>query len=386
MSFKKILIFVGFLLFSGSVGAQEGLDKNYYTVKRCSDEWLVYDNDRKDYVPYVEEEHANQMAINLLIDLESNRYYDLLIYTEQDQYLFFDAALQKPLLAGTWQRFKIDSLLAIYRKPQLLLTLYGATSKTTKTVLIGHRKIVSERPLVTQEASVLQLRPRERSSLSNFFVLSMLLLLGFGAFLFNAYPRAFGRFYNLTDLFSFDPRDDSFLVNKPSSRVNLLFIVFTSFIIAYLLFFARSRQYSFGLLEQLANTEKTLLENWADFAFIALAVFLVLIGKYMGLFVVGSLYQLDVVIKRHYFKDIQSSLLFYTVVALLISTASIYVLHSKSLVHYLLVIPSIVFYLFRMAILFFTIRSMVSVKNLYVISYLCITELIPIIIGVRYAL
>ncbi|TAH13865.1 MAG: DUF4271 domain-containing protein [Runella slithyformis] len=386
MRFKKLFILLCLFHSAFFLEAQEAISTNYYTVKNYADEWLVYDEEQKNYVPYLTEEHANELSVNVLLEIENNRYYDLLVYVEKDNYLFFNGSLQKRLLGGTWQRFKIDSLSKLYPKPQLLLTLYGSPGKTGKTVLIGHKKITAEKPITIEEAADLQLRPKERSSISNFFTLSMLLLVGFAAFLMSSYPRAFERFYNFYDLLSTDPRDESFLVNKPFSRVNLLFLVLVSLLLTYLFFFVESKQYPLLAFKQFVNIEKTLGENWLDFILVSAVVFLFLIAKYVGIFILGSLYQLDNIIKRHYFKAIQSLLLFYTLVAVVVSVASLYVLDWRPLIQYFLIVPSIIFYLMRAVLLFFTIRSTVTVKNLYVISYLCIAELVPLIIGVRYAL
>ena len=386
MTVKKHLLLLLFWWVASSVWANEPLDKGYYLVKDYSEEWLVYDQDQKNYVPYVTEEHGNELSVNVLIDLESSRFYELLVYVEKDSYLFFNGSLQRRQMGGTWQRFKIDSLLKIYPNPQFLLTLYGSAGKADKKVLVGHRKLSAEKPITIEEASFLVLRPRERSPLSDFFTLSMLLLVTFAALLFNGYPRAFSRFYNLSDLLSLDPRDESFLVNKPFSRTNLLFVGFTSLLMAYLFLFVQSKQYELFTFKQFIDTQQGSSESWLDFGAVSVVILAVLLVKYLGLLILGSLYQLDSIIKRHYFKVIQSCLLFYTLAAVAMSVCSFYVLDWAVLIKYFLIIPSIVFYVFRAALLFFTIRNMVTVKNLYVISYLCIAEIIPLIIGIRYAL
>jgi len=386
MVIKKRLLLLSFWWVASLALANEPLDKNYYLVKNYSEEWLVYDQDQKSYVPYVAEEHSNEPSVNVLINLESNRFYELLVYVEKDNYLFFNGSLQRRQMGGTWQRFKIDSLLKMYPNPQLLLTLYGSAGKAGKKVLVGHRKVSAEKPITIEDASFLVLRPRERSPLSNFFTLSMLLLIAIAALLFSSYPRAFSRFYSIYDLLSLDPRDESFLVNKPFSRTNLLFVGFTSLLMAYLFFFVQSKQYELFTFKEFISPEQTLSESWLDFGTVSVVVLVALLGKYLGLLILGSLYQLDTITKRHYFKVIQSSLLFYTTTVLVVSVCSFYIFDWAVLVKYFLIIPSIIFYLFRTALLFFTIRNMVTVKNLYVISYLCIAEIIPLIIGIRYAL
>ena len=46
----------------------------------------------------------------------------------------------------------------------------------------------------------------------------------------------------------------------------------------------------------------------------------------------------------------------------------------------------IVFFISRLVLLYFTINKLSSLKNLYLISYLCIVEFIPLIVGIRFAM
>ena len=97
-------------LFSLSSHAEVGPEKQYFLVNDLKEEWLVYDANYKNYVPYIAEEHRTQPAVSLLIDIESNSRYSLLIYTEKDSYLFINASMNERLKGGSWRVMSIDSL------------------------------------------------------------------------------------------------------------------------------------------------------------------------------------------------------------------------------------------------------------------------------------
>ncbi|AEI49877.1 hypothetical protein Runsl_3515 [Runella slithyformis DSM 19594] len=366
--------------------AEVGPDKHYFLVKDLTHQWLVYDRSEKEYVPYVAEQHNNQLSINTLVDLESNLHYDLLIYVEKNNYLFLNGSLQENLKAGNWKILKIDSLYRVFRRPQLMLTLYGTAGQAGKAVLIGHRKAAVEKLIVVEEESFLNLKPREQASIPNFFILGMLLLFTFAAFLFNTAPRAFYRLYSVPDLFQMDFRDDSYLINKPFGRTNILFVVLLSLELAYLYLFTQDKEYNLFSSKELLATGRTFSDTWLNYLKITCICFLAFIGKYFGLYILGTLYRLEGVANIHYFKVLQSSLLFFTTMLLSASVASFYIVDWSAFIRSLLIIPVVAFYLFRTFLIFFTISNSTTVKNLYLISYLCIVELIPIIIGVRYAL
>lgn len=366
--------------------AEVGPDKQYFLVKDLTHHWLVYDQREKEYVPYVAEQHSNQLSINTFVDLESNLHYELLLYVEKNNYLFLNGSLQENLKAGSWRIMKIDSLYNVFRRPQLMITLYGTAGQTGKVVLIGHRKAAVEKLIVVEEESFLNLKPREQASTPDFFILGMLLLFTFGAFLFNTSPRAFYRIYNLYDLFQMDFRDDSYLINKPFSRTNILFVVLLSLELAYLYLFTQDKEYNLFSSKELLATGSAFSDTWLNYLKITFVCFLAFIGKYFGLYILGTLYRLEGIANVHYFKVLQSSLLFFTTMLLVAGVASFYIVDWSLFIRSLLIIPVIIFYIFRTFLIFFTISNSTTVKNLYLISYLCIVELIPIIIGVRYAL
>jgi hypothetical protein len=208
----------------------------------------------------------------------------------------------------------------------------------------------------------------------------------FATYLFNGYSRAFERAYSVSDLFQVNIRDESFLINKPFSRVNLLFVGFLSLQLGYLYLFTQDKQYNLFSSKELLLTGQSLSDAWFNYFKIALICFAFLVGKYFSLYILGTLYRLEGIANIHYFKIIQSSLLFYTTLLLLTSLASFYVFDWSSLVRPFIIIPGIIFYVLRVILIFFTISNSTTVKSLYLISYLCIVELIPLIIGVRYAL
>ncbi len=121
-----------------------------------------------------------------------------------------------------------------------------------------------------------------------------------------------------------------------------------------------------------------------DFFLVSGYTFILLMSKYVLVAILGGLYKLDAVVNVHFVKVLQADLLFYTLVALLGTVAAYNLGHVDWFSGYLLV-PFVVFYLGRTGLLYLVISGMVPVKNLYLFSYLCLVELIPLLVGVRFA-
>ncbi len=361
-----------------------GPASQYYPVHDLSQDFEVYDEAARAYVPYIVEQHADKTALSAYVDMESNRHYQLLISTRQDGYLFVNAALKRKLRAGTWQVLSIDSLFRQYRQPQIFLTLYGAPGFDERQLFIGYPKSATQKAVVLRDDS-LGLRPRPLSAYVNFLGLGLLFLLATHAFLFSMHQRAFRRFYNLRDLLSLRAQEESFLINRPLSGTNILFTINLSFVLAYLILLVQSRNIDVFASQLLVSGEQKLGVLAGEFFVLSSVAFLLLMGKYVLLEVLGGLYKLQEIINVHFFKVLQSSLLFFTAMTLLLAAVA-YNIPAATWLPGTLLIPLAGFYTARLVLLYLTIRSRESIKNLYLFSYLCIVELIPLIIGLRFAL
>ena len=384
-SFIKSIILLSITTVALAQSRTDGIGPagRYYPVHDFRDDFQVYDEAAKAYVPYITEQHADQTALSAYVDLESNRHYSLLVSTQEDGYLFINAALKRKLRAGTWQVMSIDSLYRLYRQPEIFLTLYGAAGLDDKHLFIGYPKSATQTPIVLRDEN-LSVRPRAFSIYDNFLGIGLLFLLATHAFLFSFYHRAFLRFYSLRDLLSIRAQEESFLINRPLSSTNILFTLNLGFVIAYLIVFAQSRNIDVFVSRTLLGDQQ-LRVLFAEFVLLGILAFLVLLGKYVALEIMGSLYKLQAIINVHYFKVLQSSMLFFTGLTLLLAVVAFNITETTWSASALL-LPLIVFYTARLALLYFVIRSIEPIKNLYLFSYLCIVELIPVIIGLRFAL
>ena len=389
MSIALLVHFCALSLFLiSSLAAQSrtngiGPDNHYYPVHNFRDDFQVYDQAAKAYVPYIIEQHADQIALSATVDLESNRHYSLLISTRQDGYLFINAALKRKLRAGQWQLLSIDSLYRRYRQPEIFLTIYGAPSIDGKQLFIGYPKSATQKPVVLSDDN-LSVRPRPQALYRNFLGVGLLFLLATHALLFALYPRAFQRFYSFRDLVSLRAQDESFLISRPLSSVNMLFVLNLSFMTAYLIVFVQSHNVDLFASRTLLYSERHFGWVTSEFLILSTIAFVCLVGKYLLLEVIGGLYKLHDVVNLHFFKLLQSSFLFFTLLTIILSIVA-YNIPPDTWSPTILILPLTAFYLARLALLYVVIRSRETIKNLYLFSYLCIVELIPIVIGLHFA-
>jgi len=266
----------------------------------------------------------------------------------------------------------------------LFLTLYGPPGVQGKQIIIGQPISTTQKAVFLRDDN-LSVRPRIRSAYTNFLGAGLLFLLATHALLYALYPRAFRRVFNIRDLLSLRSDEDSFLINRPLSSANVLFVANLGLVIAYLVIFLQSRNIDVMTPGQLFVGEQQ--PGWivGQFVGLGVAAFLALLGKYLLLEVIGGLYKLQSIVNIHFFKALQSSALFFTGLTVVLSVIA-YNTSATGWVPELLLPLLLLFYLARLGWFYAVIRSQEPIKNLYLFSYLCIVELIPLIIGLRFAL
>lgn len=368
-------------------GQGVGPDSSYALVYDFRDDWQVYDPAYRAHVPYGRERHSQYGAFSIFLDLSRFRPYRLLYWSDEQMYLFINAALQQKMPVGTWYTLSLDSLYRAYRTPRLLLTFYGsAPTPDPLRVLIGHPLARGEAAPAVSE-SLLQARPRTLTAFESFLALATLLIGVYGAFLFNAYRRTFTRYFSLRDLLTINPRDTSVTAGRGLFELNnLLMVVCLSLILGYVYMLVQHRNIDLFSTQALLSKGQTLGDLFLNFLGATGLIFALYVLKYTALVVLGSLYRFERMVDIHYFKLLQATLLFFTGLALLLTVLTTSFPAALLQAERYLLGPVVLFFLLRLVLLYFTINKLSATKNLYLFSYLCIVELIPLVVGVRFAL
>jgi Domain of unknown function (DUF4271) len=382
------LLITAYCLLPNTSIAKGGLspDNSFYIVHDYQDDWQVFDERYKAYVPYVREQHKGYNSFSLFFDIENYKGYKILYRSEKENYLFIDASLQKQLPISTLVVLDVDSLQNVFGKAKLFLTIYGTNTNVEDISLQIGNKISKAQKAIEMNESLLTILPRDISPFQNFFVLGLIILVCFYAFLYNFQPKSFERFFSPRDLLTISKRDESFVVNKPFDLGNILFVVSLSLTLGFIFMLITHEKTDLFSASNILREGETLGTLMLNFVEISIIVFASLMFKYFALRVLSNLYRLDNITNIHYFKIIQASSIFFLVILIVLTFSSV---SSPAIVknaEKYLSIPISLFFIARLALLYFTINKMTTLKNLYLFSYLCIVELIPLIVGIRFAL
>ncbi|CAG4991346.1 hypothetical protein DYBT9275_00731 [Dyadobacter sp. CECT 9275] len=389
----RFLFIWAFLVFLLPFGAQaQGAGKvvppdEFFPVYNFHYDWLVFNNQYNDFVPFSQGLNEDSRSVSVYVDLVKNRRYSLLFKTENEGYLFLEGALQRRIAANKWVQFNIDSLYRIYKKDELLFTVYGSSGILDKTLLICNKKTANGMNLMDNpRASFINIRPVAVSPFGNFAILASMIILIICGWVFNTDPLSFERLVNPIEFFNNSPRDQLSKVNKPYSSNVVFFVLGSSMLMSFILVFLTTQKINLFSVDTILSEQNGTLQFLGDFFLISILFFLLTYGKYILMVMVGNVLNLDKLVDTLFLKIVQSSYLFHAGLFLLVFMLSFnHAPWMESWRPYIL-LPFLFFYSVRFLALYVVVKPAGTLINLYLFSYLCVIEVIPLIIGIKFAL
>ena len=389
----SITLFWAFLIaFSVSGTFASGAAKvnppeQYFPVYDYQNDWLVYNPQYKNYVPFSQGVNEGARYVSLYIDLVKNRRYVLLLKAETESYLFLEGSLQNKVTKDQWQELNIDSLYKIYKKDELLLTVYGNSGIGDKTVLLCNKKKRNDPTTIEQAGrNFINIKPITFTPFGNFAALSLILVLILTAWIFNANPLSFIRLINPIEFFNNDPRDQLSKINKPYSNSVIFFVIITSMLMSVIVVFFSDNELNVFSVSTILSERSNTLQIMGDFFILSLIFFLLTYLKYIFMVMAGNMLNLDKTVDIIFIKIIQSSYLFYAALFLLVFMLSFNHINWLNEMKSYVLAPFLLFYSARFLALYIVTKPPGSLINLYLFSYLCVIEIIPLIVGIKFAL
>jgi len=295
----------------------------FFPIYDYQNDWLVYNSQYKNYVPFSQGvDEANRHA-SLLIDLLKNRRYYLLVQSTSESYLFVEGALQNRLQANQWQELSIDSLYKIYKRDELLITVYGESGIEDKTVLLCNKKRLNDTSINSNvRSSFINIKPIAFTPFGNFAVIALIIILILNAWIFNLNPLSFIRLINPLEFFNGDPREQLSKINKPYSNAIIFFAAISAMMVGFILMFFSTHKLDLFSVNNILSEKPTTLYMLGDFLILSTIFFLLTYAKYVGMMVAGNMLNLDKQVDMLFVKIVQSSYLFYALAFLVVFSLS----------------------------------------------------------------
>lgn len=384
--FLRIIIISLLVLISFKKGfaVPSGPNNTYSIIYDFKYDWLEYDKDLKIYIPHIKESNSNKLIYSLRINLiDYPGCYLLLKSQNSNDYLFFGSKMKQVLPKDEWVKFSYKDLLKVNNNATFILSIYGDKNPENHTVFFGFPFSKASNLKKTKANNFLNFSPRSTSSIQSSFVIFFLFCLIMMSFLTNNFSKAYKKFYNINDMMSFKIKETSFLVNKPMDRPNMMIVILLSMFSSFVFILCQSRGFdilSNNFIFQNGNSFGILTSNFFK---LSIVIFVLYIAKYFFINTIGSLFNIEKIVDIHYFKLIQTSLLFFSIIlGLLLISYNTYLGKISNYENFFTILL-LFFYSIRALIIYFSINQTGNIKTLYLISYLCIVEILPVLIGMR---
>ncbi|MFN3315423.1 MAG: hypothetical protein ACK40K_01330 [Raineya sp.] len=366
------IVFFSFVLLF-SVKAQK---TNYQLVRNLNEQWLHFDKSYNHYVAYTKNLHQNSQMVHFWLKPEQWKNYYLLLHLEEDGYLFINHNIQKKFLKGKNYLF-LDSLAKIYPQKNIFMSMYALKPNFLRETLIVSNK------LQEQTTNVFLDKDKAfynflRSRVSVFLVV---LLLGY-AILRQYDPKLLFTYLQFSKFLQIQRRLDNPLFLRFFQNSNLIFLLIylgllTTF---FVIMEAVAPSGEPFILGQYNNNLSAYKLSWVNVLVWYGLLVAWLFAKYFIILVTSNLLGLSRIVNIHFYEYVRITHWFFlplTAISILLCLHLPYQMES-----WYLWLKSFLFlsYVLRLAIVAYNINSLAEFRKLDFYSYLCVSEIIPLLV------
>jgi hypothetical protein len=350
---------------------------DYEIIKDLGREWITVD-DENHYVPFIDEGMAEVPVAGILLDLARYGGNELLICMPGNSSVLIEQQIVAYRIDESCLSLPVDELRGDYDKDRLLVSVYQPDRDFEE---IGFWVVRAKSSLAGQKVNA-SLR-RADSPLADFFTLGLMIILLFYAILVHQYPRVSRNLYSLGQAFSTKVREEQGRV-RLINEAHLMFLIQHCLLLAYLLIMLYALTDTIRIELPFINLEPATFGGymllWAQ---MALLVFGTIWLKYIIIMIFGSMFGLRQLRYLHMLDYMRISLIYsaFLFALLIITFAGIGMYQTgyfRGLVYVFLVLSAI-----RVIVLYVRLFSRGSFRNVYLFSYICIAEIVPLLVGIE---
>ncbi|MCG8307394.1 MAG: DUF4271 domain-containing protein [Cytophagales bacterium] len=339
--------------------------------------WVFYDEHQNVMLPFLDNSNKNPVSIHLRIDQDYGNEAYLMVEIPENSSLFIEDKFIEHFEDHTEKYFSIDSIRNQLSVTSIHFTLYNKH----RLYHPAEAKIGFIHQSFDSEIDVNPIALRTIEQTSDFLKIVFLLVFTFFVILYSLFKSDLFDFLSLRTLFTFRYTETALFKYRSLTKTQTLVIVYlaalsASVFIIFLYYYDNPKSDSWLV-------DLNPLFGWFIlFMIVLLSIFL----KFILISVISFLFKIGEKINFYLVEFLRMSMIFYSVMFVIVSYTVInHFYYIETLLENLIVIV-IAFNLIRFVMLFFKFRKTVNMKSLHLFSYLCTTELIPIVLGFKFFL
>ncbi|WP_299817839.1 DUF4271 domain-containing protein [uncultured Pontibacter sp.] len=372
-----ILLFVATLFFLPKADAQVlPLEQN----NALTAEWLVYDADAQELVPYVAAVHSEKHALHQWVTVVPSQPFRIGFVAQQNLCVFLNNQLIFKADSSAAYRLNISEHTAAIKPVdgKMLLTVWHpAQQPNVKGFYNDVQSVGQENESVRRP---LPLRIREYVNQNAFIIILLLIGLMYGWLRIN-YPAEFQSLFDIRSSGRNSKLDEGMLAKPISSWSSILFILAFSLSMALLIAAIHTNVQHIRLFNRLLPVSEANITT--KVGIYTLGIFLFVLMKYLFLKFMAFIFGLEEVVVLQYREFIKTLLflgVFLPFVMLLYLSMNAFIPEIILLVSNILVSLLLLLTVLRV---FAAVNKKATVLNLHLFSYLCATEVIPLAVVLK---
>jgi hypothetical protein len=375
------------LLFLSSVNlygqAQLPPVKFNYTNQLNSD-WLVYQPKQKQFSLYIPAYHGQVGALYQWVNIREDRPFRINFTAKKDLCIFLNNkliftadsaatyALDLSQAAGT----DTNNTKNIKQEKRYLLCLWHPTEQPN---INSFRNEADVKLLPDSPKQNNQIANKYRSSINyNAFIIFLLLIGLIYGWLRTTYTSDFRSLFSVSNLLRHSALDEGFLAKPISSWSSVLFVIAFALSFALLIVAIHTNIQNIVIFNRLFSVSEA--DITSKILFYTILIFSFILFKYLFLSLMGYIFDLTALVSLQYREFIRSLLflgMFLPLIMVLYLALNTVMPQMVLLISTLAVSSILIITVLR---IFYTLNKKVSLRNLHLFSYICATEIIPLII------
>lgn len=369
---KQITLFFIFFLFLGSKSfANNKIEKIILDLK---DYWLYYDASYNSYIAYISNNHQKDKLIHFWLKPKQFRQYKLLLSFKEDTYLYINHKLQQKYKKGE-QVLSLDSLANKYSQENIFISFYGNIESSVIGVPSKTSKNIEKTTDMINKNHIQEFRKH-----LTFYILIILIAYT----LVRQYDvKMLMEYLQVSKFFQVQRRQDNPLFIRIFQNNNVLFLLAYAILTGTFFHLLDAMNQGSSLLIFQKYNNQLLNLSWTNWGIWVGLLILWTLTKYIIIWASANLLSVSKLINVHFYEYIRISHFFYLI---LIFGLLLLGLHLPYQIHtwYNIFKTILVFvYILRTIILWYNANSFSEFRKLDFFSYLCVSEIIPLMIYIK---
>ena len=364
-------------LVSFGVQAQEQLPSfKLNRTNQLSSDWLIYRPESNQFSLYIPEYHGQTGALYQWVDIRKEQPFIINFTAKKDLSLFIDNQLLFTANAAAAYSLDLNQLFNPKKPGRHLLCIWHPTGQPDYTTFNNAAETRVASPAVQLKNDVWD-KVRHYPNYNAFIIFLLLIGVLYGSLRTN-YTSDFQSLFRISNFFRHSALDEGLLAKPISSWSSILFIIAFSLSFALVIVAIHTNIQNIVIFNRLFAVSET--DITSRILFYTLLVFSFIVFKYLFLSLMGYIFDLTPLVSLQYREFIRTLLfmgVFLPLIMLLYLALNTVMPKTVLLVSNVAVSIILVVTVLRIA---YTLNKKVLLRNLHLFSYICATEIIPLII------